>query len=318
MAALVVLSGCADRGPADTTATAAPTTAPSTTTPPTTPPVASSAGLLRAACDGTLLGSSTAPLADDLTSISGLAAGRRRGDLVWAVEDSFEPADLVALRADGTELGRVRVRPGALANIDWEDLAVTTAPDGTPQVWIADIGDNLTIRPTVQLYVADEPDPTDATVDAQVIDLTYTDATGAAVRPNAEAMVVADGVAWIVDKVTDGPSTIYRMVPDGADPTQATMVPAGSLDLDGEAVTALDLSADGTVLALRTSTALRLYPVAAGQDIAAALAGTPCRVPAPDEAQGEAVAILPGDGGLLTVSESEAGDPVRLHRLTPR
>ena len=68
-----------------------------------------------------------------------------------------------------------------------------------------------------------------------------------------------DGIAWIVDKVDEGPATVYRMEPDADDPSRVTMVPAGTVDLPGERVTGLDLSADGTVLALRTTAALRLY-----------------------------------------------------------
>lgn len=315
----IVLAGCSRDGADTGAATSAPTSATPTVAAPTTASVpAPSAGLLAAACDDTLAITESEPLTDDLTSISGLAASRRRDGVVWAIEDSFEPADLVALRADGQELGRVRVNPRTLANIDWEDLAVAVDPEGTAQVWIADIGDNLTIRPSVQLYVADEPAVDAGTVDARVIDVTYVGPSGTPVRPNAEAMVVQDGTAWIVDKVEEGPATIYRMEPAADDASRATMVPAGSLDLPGERVTGLDLSVDGTVLALRTNAALRLYAVGEGQDIAAALAGTACTTPAPDERQGESIAVLPGTSGLLTVSESEAGDPVRLHIIAPR
>ena len=191
----------------------------------------------------------------------------------------------------------MRVNPGTLANIDWEDLAVTVDPEGNAQVWIADIGDNLTIRPSVQLYIADEPAVDAGTVEARVIDVTYVDPSGTPIRPNAEAMVVQDGIAWIVDKVDEGPATVYRMEPDADDPSRVTMVPAGTVDLPGERVTGLDLSADGTVLALRTTAALRLYPVGAGQDVAAALAGSSCRTPSPMSVRASPSRCSPGRRG---------------------
>jgi hypothetical protein len=107
-------------------------------------------------------------------------------------------------------------------------------------------------------------------------------------------------------------------VPNPADAGRATFEPAGEVDLDGEAATALDVSPDTTVLALRTNRSLRLYPIAPGADLSAILAGEPCTAPEPPEVQGESVAVLAGAAGLLTVSESEQGTPVTLHRTAPR
>ena len=62
----------------------------------------------------------------------------------------------------------------------------------------------------------------------------------------------------------------------------------------------------------------QLHPVEAGADLPTVLAGESCAAPAPPEAQGESVAVLAGTAGLLTVSESEQGVPVTLHRTAPR
>jgi hypothetical protein len=264
-----------------------------------------------------------ATLPDDLTSISGLATSRRSDDVVWSIEDSFEPAQLVALGTDGTELGRVDVDAGPLSNLDWEAVATYVDGRGTPRVVIGDLGDNLAIRPTVRLLQLDEPaldesGPTPSTVRPTVIEATYRDAGGATVRPNVEAMAVLGDTIWVLDKAPDARTTIYRLVSDPADAASATFEPAGTVDLDGEAVTALDVSPDATVLALRTNRSLRLYPIASGADLPAILAGQPCTAPELPEVQGESVAVLAGSAGLLTVSESEQGTPVTLHRTAPR
>lgn len=293
------------------TSTSVATTSTSTAAP------ADSRGLLDAACAGTVQVRDAGALPPDLTSVSGLAASHRHDDVLWAVEDSLEPADLVALTTDGSELGRIRVQGGPLPNLDWEDLAVATDEAGTSTVYIADIGDNLSFRPRVQLYVFDEPDPTDTAVTPRVVQMTYEGADGQPVRPNAEALVVQDGTVWVIDKDPDGPATVWRLDADPATASEGVLRPVASLDLPGEQVTGADLSADGTVLAIRTIDAVRLYPVEPGADVAEALTATPCTTPPPPERQGESIALLPGGRGLVTVSEDEGGDPVRLHVSEP-
>lgn len=269
------------------------------------------------ACDDDLRVRAVGTLPADLTSVSGLAASHRRDGVIWAVEDSLEPPDLVALRTDAAVLGRVRVEGGPLANLDWEDLAVATDDEGTSRVHIADIGDNLAIRAQVQLYVFDEPDPTDTTVTPRVVQMTYRATDGAAVRPNAEALVVHEDTVWVIDKNPDGPATVWRLDADPTTADEGALRPVSTLDLPGEQVTGADLSPDGTVLAVRTTDAVRTYPVLAGDDVAAALRRTPCPAPAPPERQGESIAVLPDGRGLLTVSEDEGGDPVTLHLIEP-
>lgn len=315
---VLLLGACAGDEPA-TPREPSPASTPSTTAAPsstTSSSVPSSAGLLRAACDGELVVTDAGALPADLTSVSGLAAGRRSDDVVWAVEDSFEPAQLVALGTDGRERGRVTVDAGPLSNLDWEAVATTVTAEGTPRVVIGDIGDNLAIRPSVRFLVLDEPLPGDTTVTPEVVEATYQDAAGATVRPNAEAMAVLDGTIWVLDKTPDGPTTVYRLVTDQDDPTRGVLTAAGTVDLAGEQATALDVSPDGSVMALRTNRSLRLFAVPEGADPVAVLAGESCEAPTPPEAQGEAVAVLAGDAGMLSVSEDErGGGPVPLHRI---
>jgi hypothetical protein len=311
---LVLLAGCAGTDTsatsASTTTTHADTSASTTTTAPPTP---GSAALFDSACAGELTVTPTALLPADLSSISGLAASRRRDDLLWAVEDSFEPADLVALDPDGNEMGRVAVRAGPLSNLDWEALATFVDAEGTARVVIGDLGDNLGIRPSVRLMLADEPDPSAGSLRPRVLQVTYPDRA----RTDAEAMTVHRDNIWVMDKALDRPTTLYRLpleVLEG-DADTAVFESVGTFDLDGERVTALDVSPDGAVLALRTSRSLRLYRIDPGADVAEVLTTEPCVAPAPPEAQGESVALLAGDAGIVTVSEDEAGGAVPLHRI---
>ncbi len=324
LAALVVIGATAcssgeETRPGSASTTAAPVTESTQTASTSVPTPPSSAELVAMACAGDLAWSVAGPLAGDLTSVSGLAAGRRDPDAVWAVEDSLEPADLVAIGVDGSELARIRVDAGPVSNLDWEAVSTTIGVDAVPLVVIGDVGDNFAFRRTVRFLVLDEPaldgDSTTSAVAPRVVEASYVDGTGAPVRPNAEAIVAQGDTVWVFDKSPSAPTTVYRGSLAG---DSTVLTPAATLDLAGEAVSDASLSPDGRVLALRTNRAIRLYPVSDSESLADALGGTPCNAPVPPEPQGEAVTILAGAAGLLTTSEDERGAAVDLHRIARR
>jgi hypothetical protein len=88
-----------------------------------------------------------------------------------------------------------------------------------------------------------------------------------------------------------GPGGHAARVPTTIERAGAVNVPAG------EVVTGGDMSADGSVVAVRTYEVVYLWPRDAGQTVADALAGEPCEAPVAFEPQGEAVALDPGGGG---------------------
>ncbi len=321
MAATLVAIGAAacssdERGATDdpSSSTTSVTSTTTTASDTTLPAPASSAELVTMACDDNLSWSVAGPLASDLTSVSGLAAGRRDPAVVWAVEDSLEPADLIALGEDGSEKARIRVAAGAISNLDWEAVSTTTTSDGDPRIVIGDIGDNFAFRSSVRFLVMDEPALDAGSVSPRVVEATYVDASGTPVRPNAEALVADDDTVWVFDKAPDSTTTLYRgSTADDA----AVLSPVATLDLNGEAVSDASLSPDGSVLALRTNRTVRLYPVPDDGSLTDALGNQPCLAPVPPEPQGESVTILGGTAGLLTVSEDERGGAVDLHRIAP-
>lgn len=323
LAALVVISAVAcssgeqARPGSSSTATAPVTESTQTASRVPTPP--DSAELVAMACDGDLAWSVAGPLAGDLTSVSGLTAGRLDPSVVWAIEDSLEPADLVALDLDGSERARISVDAGPISNLDWEAVSATVGADGNPLVVIGDVGDNFSFRSAVRFLVLEEPvldgDSPTSVVTPRVIEASYVDRTGAPVRPNAEAIVAQGDTVWVFDKSPDEPTTIYTA---SLAASSAELTPAATIDLGGEAVSDASLSPDGSVLALRTNRAIRLYPVTGGGPLTEALASEPCNAPVPPEPQGEAVAVLAGTAGLLTASEDERGAAVDLHRVAPR
>ncbi|HTZ45212.1 MAG TPA: hypothetical protein VMB79_15240 [Jatrophihabitans sp.] len=249
-------------------------------------------------------------LADSrLTELSGLAVGHRSPSVLYAQNDSGDSARFFALdRATGA-VRAVCTVPGA-TNVDWEDLA--TGPDaaGVPSVWLADLGDNGGTRAEVRIYRVDEPAIGSAaavtTGPPDVWRLRYPDG------PHDAESLVADPVRhrlYVITKALLGRSEVFAVpAAPAAGRVQAmtrvgtvrfgfTGTPGGPNVVGQLTATGAGVSADGSVLAVRTYTDAYLWPVSGG-DVAGALRATPTRVPLPAQPQGEGIAVA-GDALLI-------------------
>lgn len=93
-------------------------------------------------------------LAPGMAEASGAAVSRRNPGIVWTINDSGNPAELIATDTLGRMRGRITLE-GA-SNTDWEEVALGGC--GERQcVYIADAGDNAETRPSVELYRLEEP-----------------------------------------------------------------------------------------------------------------------------------------------------------------
>lgn len=269
-----------------------------------------------------------------LTELSGLAIGSTEG-VVWAHNDSGSDAGIAAFDLTGSDLGFHR-----LVGVDAWDPEDMAAVDGT--VVLADIGDNRANREGVRLYLFAEPTPgADSEIDRHAtVEAVYPDGA-----TDAEAMLVdpLTGSVIVLAKNEQGvaaPTRLYTAplpslgtaldAVDRGGPIRLTLKAAGTIDLvaiEGEAggfspaaliypgaATGADISADGSVIVIRTYLGVWAFPRSTGMSVIEALAGQPCLVGRPPELQGEAVAVLAGGAGrpveVLTVGE---GDGRTLH-----
>lgn len=243
-----------------------------------------------------------------LAELSGLAADATG---VWAVADSGRRTEVH--RLDTSTCAIVDTRTAPVDPRDAEDLAV--GPDGA--LWVGDTGDNQRRRETVAVIVLP---PRGA---ARLHRLTYPDGPH-----DAEALLVdASGSPVIVTKEAGRPAGIYRTAapPSGEGPTPLvkageytlppSTTPGGPLGgLGSRLVTGAALSADRSVVAVRSYTDAWLHPVSDGDVVAALLGPAEGRVPLPGEPQGEAIAFTP-DGALLSGSERRDGVSGALRRV---
>jgi hypothetical protein len=308
VAAALVAGACGDtdgprvtREPTDDSLASSldPSSSSSQPTPADPVDTAASEAFLAAACAGDTAVTDQGTLPPDLNEISGLTASRAHDGVLWAVEDSLEPPDLIAIdAATGAVLGTVVLEGEGVANVDWEDLAAGPGPDGEPWLYVADIGDNFAVRPQVAILALPEPEPVDGRAQAELALATYDGGS-----TNAEAMVVTTGGTWVIGKV-QGPAPLYRL--DEA--TQTFEATGTTLDVGDELVTGASVSPDGALLAVRTYQEVLLFPLGSDGDVAAAIADEePCPTTPPDEPGGETVALLPEGEGLVTISEAPEG-----------
>ncbi len=93
-------------------------------------------------------------LDEALSEISGLAVSRRHAGVLWAVNDSGNPAEVIAMSESGHK--RATFSIAGARNVDWEDLAGFSRGH-RHYLLIADTGDNGGVRTTLDLLLVEEP-----------------------------------------------------------------------------------------------------------------------------------------------------------------
>ncbi|MBK7396305.1 MAG: hypothetical protein IPJ34_08400 [Myxococcales bacterium] len=236
----------------------------------------------------------------ELDEASGLATSRLHPGIVYTHNDSGDTARVFALREDATQVAEIAL-VGVKAR-DFEDIAVGPCPEGSC-VYVADIGDNNKVRKSLVVHRFAEPKALAGklAVNADPLRFKYPDGPH-----NAEALLVhpKTGELVVVTKVVIGAIGIYRFPTPLAPNVEVTLEHVGEvvgIDPLSQLVTAGAVSPCGDRLLLRTYG--RLYEFTVTGSVAAALLGKPREVPAPDEAQGEAVTYRANGQGYLTTSE---------------
>jgi hypothetical protein len=239
-------------------------------------------------------------LLPEIPEASGLAVSRRNHGLLWSHNDSGSAAVLFAIDPAGNVRGRVRL---PIVTRDWEDVSVARCSTGDC-LYVADIGDNRSRRPAVQIYRLPEPAAGDTeTAPLEALNATYADGPH-----NAEAMFVIASDLFIVTR--DRSAGLYRATV-ASDNRQLKFDRIGELGL--AAVTDAETSVDEKLVVVRTSHEAVLYRSA---DLSRGSISPYLRIPIDGlkEPQGEGVAL---DGNMLYLASegrpwNKAGRLVRL------
>ena len=243
---------------------------------------------------------------DDLPESSGVAVSLRHPGTFWTHNDAGSV--LYAVDREGSIKARF---PLADRLRDWEDLAVSTCPEGGSCLYLADLGDNYEERAAgnIQLHRVPEPDPTTLGVevdpDGRLATETFPIRLPDGPR-DIEALFVLPGArVFFVTKGRNHPVTVYRypppLRPDTVTLEQVQQLTAGPRIVPRQ-VTGGASDPQGTVVALRTYESLQFYRMES--DTLVAIDGGLVNLRTLQEGQGEAVAI--GLDGLVVLT-SEGG-----------
>ena len=186
---------------------------------------------------------------------SGIVKSRRYPGIFWVHNDSGNPPLLFAIKGDGRIVRQFRL---AIPNIDWEDIAC----DDQGHLYLGDIGNNTRALPLRAIYRIDEPDPNsreDKPISASAVTFYALPREN---RFDAESLFYHKGTANLLAKYLDGrEAELFEVRLDPPSPLLRPARPRSIGRLPGftEAATGADLSADGTLLAVCSSTVTRVY-----------------------------------------------------------
>ncbi|RPH99942.1 MAG: hypothetical protein EHM72_10605 [Calditrichaeota bacterium] len=233
-----------------------------------------------------------------ISEVSGIARSNRDPNIFWSLNDSGNEPCLYAIAEDGEIAAAVKVTDAE--NFDWEDLASFVYHD-RPYLLIADAGNNTEYREQFVLYIVKEPMPDDQSVAiAWTIRFVYED--GARDCEAAAVDVAAEKILLLSKR--DVPAVLYELslVPSPSQPQIAVkrgpvdtiLQPTAdeihtSLDRFHAQPTGMDISADGSAIAVLTYRRLYIYQHAASDSWLSTLRGKPVIVEFPVLHQAEAV-----------------------------
>ncbi len=252
----------------------------------------------------------------ELHESSGLSASQTYPGVFWTHNDSGDEPQLYAIDDSASLLATVRVT-GATAR-DWEALALGPCPAASERscLYVADMGDNGSVRESVAIHVVEEPDPFagDGTVAlVGTVPFVYPDgphdAEGLAITSTGDLIVVTKERERSARLYDIPANDIAAAIVDGVMLTLAPgiQLPIGPDPRAGRIATGAALSPAGDVLAVRTYSEIYRFrwPIdGAPEEVAeACFLGT-------GEPQGEAITFRPGaDDWMVLTSESHTDKP---------
>ena len=194
-----------------------------------------------------------------LPEASGIVKSRRHDGIFWIHNDSGNAPLLFAIRRDGSIVRRYKV---ALANVDWEDIAI----DDEGNLYLGDIGNNGGRLPVRAIYQIPEPDPSkpDDTPLKATKSWFYSFKDD---RFDAEGLFIDGGRAILVAKTFNGRDAELFSVPlDRPATLLRPTIPSklGRLERFVVPVTGADLSEDRERLAVCSETRTIVYRRAGG------------------------------------------------------
>lgn len=226
-----------------------------------------------------------------------MAFSKNHPDKFYTHTDSQGEPAVYVLDSLGNEVGKINLV--GVENRDWEDIAVGPGPGGKSYVYVAEIGDNLGVHQSVQVFRFQESNDFSGELDLEPDILTFTYPEGAR---DAESFFVdpISGDLFVVSK-RDRQNVLFRLKPD--DFGKKDVVAQEMTKFAFTSATAADISQDGSKILIKNYFKVYYWERKKGQSVAEALSQTPTELPYVPEPQGEAIGFRPDGTAYYTISE---------------
>jgi len=244
-----------------------------------------------------------------ITEASGIVASRQNPGVLWTHNDSGFPGTIFALSTNGATLGLYGV-PNVYSG-DFEDIAIGPGPvPGLQYIYLGDIGDNFSTRSNIRVFQIPEPSIYSYESNAPLLSLAYGSREINLSYPDgahdAESLMIdpRSGDLFIATKETNS-CNLYQA-------TRAQLAAGTSVELtyvegvNFRSASAGDISADGSLLALRRSNRADVWRRSSSQTVSNAFLGSSTRVNVigtPTEPNGEGLGFEANGQGYFTISE---------------
>jgi hypothetical protein len=244
--------------------------------------------------------------------LSGLAASLLHPGIYWAHNDSGHAPEIYAIRENGTLVARFAIHNAV--TVDPEDIGVgpCTRHDARTCIYLADTGDNLRSRSSVQVVRVVEPATLrSGPLIAETVVFAYPDGAH-----DAEALLVdpRTAQAYVITKSLVSLGDVYRIdVRSGSHRGTAVRIASLAVPEGFDAlVTAASVHPSGTRVLLRTYRGAWELRRPEARSLLDVLAATPTAVPTADQRQGEAITYTADGTGYLLGGEGDGSPLVRI------
>jgi hypothetical protein len=257
---------------------------------------------------------------------SGLTQSLRDPQIFWTHNDSGSDPCLYAINQSGQTLAKVRL--SRAVNFDWEDMASARDPAGQSNLYVADCGDNLLARASLQVYQIPEPElPENAdkeifSAEPKVYHASYPDG-----HHNAETLLVHPQTRrlYIVTKTETARSAVYafpeKLITDApmvleklCDLDFPPRAHLGKRPLDASQTTSGAFAPDGSRVVIGTYSFIHEWRIQPSDSLKSALARSAQLIEPPFLRQCEALCYGQDNETLYLTSEHLPTPLVRITR----
>lgn len=252
------------------------------------------------------------PLVPNLLEVSGIVQSFVNKNSFWIHEDSGSEAVIYLYSSNGQQQQSYYIKN--ISKFDYEDISIGLGPqDKYDHIYLGDIGNNRYDRQNIFIYRFEEPnyslDPNSTEIKSEIDSYSFIYEDG---PQNCEAFFLEPntGDLYLFTK-NIGECRVYTSPFPFSSTTPNYLKIIGKMNIEGEKVTAADISNEGNNIVIKTYNYIFYWKRENGEILTDMFKSLPTRLPYTVETQGEAFCWENGISSYITVSESNDGSETK-------